>query len=83
MTRRSEYSGMTIVVPANIGNHVIKYKRLLMSNGDFGICHVRIESHAPWTYKDFKALLYCFVQYCLVINIHEGYKNKASWIEQI
>ena len=30
LTRRSKYSGMTIVVPANIGNHVIKYKRLVM-----------------------------------------------------
>ena len=30
LTRRNEYSGMTIVVPANIGNHVIKYKRLVM-----------------------------------------------------
>ena len=56
LTRRSEYSGMTIVVPANIGNHVIKHKRLVMSNGGFGIWHVRIESHAPWTYKFLKII---------------------------
>ena len=56
LTRRSEYSGMTIVVPANIGNHVIKYKCLVMSNGDFVMWHVRIESHAPWTYKFIKII---------------------------
>ena len=56
LTRRSEYSGMTIVVPANIGNHVIKYKSLVMSNGVFRLRHVRIKSHAPWTYKLIKII---------------------------
>ena len=47
LTRRSEYSGMTIVIPAKISNHLIKYERLMLSNVGFGFRHACIECNAP------------------------------------